>query len=152
MVHTCDHLVDGRTGKQAEEQVDDGYGLWTQCTASLREQVSDTTWEMWLSAIEPVVSSNLARDGVIVLGVPNAAIRERVESRFVPLIEGTLASLAGKQVHVRLQVLEHVPPAIPTSPPNQVQFGRFSSPEPGEDQRNGSGSSAAASRESAAVA
>ncbi|HXT93380.1 MAG TPA: DnaA N-terminal domain-containing protein [Trebonia sp.] len=49
--------------------------LWTKCTGSLREQVSDSTWQLWLSGIEPVDYA----DGVFVLGVPNGLIRERVE-------------------------------------------------------------------------
>jgi chromosomal replication initiator protein len=52
---------------------------------------------------------------VLVLGVPNSAVRERVESRFVPLIEGTLASIAGQTVKVRLQVLNEVPPPVPAT-------------------------------------
>jgi chromosomal replication initiator protein len=96
--------------------VDEGNGLWTRCTASLREQVSDTTWQMWLSGLEPVSAGPPSAEGVFVLGVPNTAVRERVESRFVPLIEGTLAALVGQNVHVRLQVMEHVPPAVVGSP------------------------------------
>jgi chromosomal replication initiator protein len=93
--------------------VDEGNGLWTRCTASLREQVSDTTWQMWLSGIEPVSPSEaVAAEGVFVLGVPNTAVRERVESRFVPLIEGTLAALVGQSIRVRLQVMQDIPPAV----------------------------------------
>ena len=36
---------------QAEE-------LWDRCTGSLREQVSETTWQLWLSGIEPVDFAN----------------------------------------------------------------------------------------------
>ena len=76
--------------------------LWTRCTASLREQVSDTTWQMWLAGIQPV---SLAH-GVAVLGVPNRVVRERVESRFLPLIQDTLSAMAGAPVQVQLQVVE----------------------------------------------
>ena len=37
--------------------------LWTRCTGSLRDQVSETTWQLWLSGIEPVTFS----DGEFVL-------------------------------------------------------------------------------------
>jgi len=83
----------------------------------LREQVSEATWQMWLSGVEPVSVTDTGHDGVLVLGVPNSAVRDRVESRFVPLIEGTLASLAGQSVKVRLQVLNDVPPPIPPQYP-----------------------------------
>ncbi len=77
-------------------------GLWTRCTEALRDQVSEATWQMWLSGIRPI-SLN---DGVLVLGVPNAVVRERVESRFLPLIEDTLANEAGSAVTARLRVEE----------------------------------------------
>src|SRR5271165_5458356 len=104
--------------RRTEEQVNEAQGLWTRCTASLREQVSEATWQMWLSGVEPVSITDTAHEGVLVLGVPNSAVRDRVESRFVPLIEGTLASIAGQTVKVRLQVLHDVPPALTAQYPS----------------------------------
>ena len=86
----------------AEEQVDETSGLWTRCAAPLRDQVSDTVWQMWLSNIEPV-----SYDGrTMVLGVPNTVVRERVEGRFLPLIAQTISSAAGHDVDIRLEVGE----------------------------------------------
>ncbi len=82
--------------------MDETSGLWTLCTASLREQVSDATWQMWLSGIEPVSFS----DGEMVLGVPNAVVRDRVEGRFLHLIGDILSAMAGTPVTVRLKVLD----------------------------------------------
>jgi chromosomal replication initiator protein len=79
--------------------------LWTKCTGSLREQVSDSTWQLWLSGIEPVEYA----DGVFVLEVPNGLIRERVESRYLPMIEDTLANEVGSPVRGRLQVQQSAP-------------------------------------------
>jgi chromosomal replication initiator protein len=76
--------------------------LWTKCTGSLREQVSESTWQLWLSPIEPVRFA----DGVFVLEVPNGLIRERVESRYLPMIEDTLANEVGAPVRGQLQVQE----------------------------------------------
>ena len=76
--------------------------LWTKCAESLREQVSETTWQLWLSAIEPVSFS----DGVFVLSVPNGLIRERVETRYLPMIEDTLANEVGTAVRGRLETRE----------------------------------------------
>jgi chromosomal replication initiator protein len=76
--------------------------LWTKCTGSLREQVSDSTWQLWLSGIEPVEYA----DGVFTLEVPNGLIRERVESRYLPMIEDTLANEVGSPVRGRLRVTE----------------------------------------------
>ena len=93
--------MDRRPPEALEDQVEETNGLWTRCTASLREQVSDATWQMWLSGLQPVSFT----DGVMVLGVPNPVIRERVESRFLPLIEDTLANEAGSPVTARLTIV-----------------------------------------------
>ena len=53
--------------------------------------MSETTWQLWLSGIEPVTFA----DGEFVLSVPNGLIRERVESRYLPMIEDTLANEVG---------------------------------------------------------
>ena len=64
--------------------------------------MSESTWQLWLSGIEPVAFT----DGVFVLAVPNGLIRERVESRYLPMIEDTLANEVGSPVRGRLEVLE----------------------------------------------
>jgi chromosomal replication initiator protein len=76
--------------------------LWTKCSGSLRDQVSESTWQLWLSGIEPVAFT----DGVFTLAVPNGLIRERVESRYLPMIEDTLANEVGSPVRGRLEVLD----------------------------------------------
>ena len=78
---------------------------------SLREQVSETTWQLWLSGIEPVDF----HDGVFVLAVPNGLIRERVESRYLPMIEDTLANEVGSPVRGRLEVHEAPSVASPAA-------------------------------------
>ncbi len=94
------------------EAVTQAGDLWTKCTGSLRDQVSESTWQLWLSGIEPVEYA----DGVFILSVPNALIRERVESRYLPMIEDTLANELGAPVRGRLQVHEPAPPAAPDQP------------------------------------
>jgi chromosomal replication initiator protein len=79
--------------------------LWNRCTGSLREQVSETTWQLWLSGIEPVDFAN----GVFVLSVPNGLILERVETRYLPMIEDTLANEVGSPVRCRLEVHQREP-------------------------------------------
>jgi chromosomal replication initiator protein len=98
-----------RTPRTEEGRSDDAVNqageLWNRCTGSLREQVSETTWQLWLSGIEPVDFV----DGVFVLSVPNGLIRERVETRYLPMIEDTLANEVGGPVRGRLEVLEREP-------------------------------------------
>ena len=97
-----------RGGRRAfDTTVTQAADLWTRCSGSLREQVSESTWQLWLSTIEPVAFT----DGVFVLSVPNVLIRERVESRYLPMIEDTLANEAGTRVRGRLEVQEPEPAA-----------------------------------------
>ena len=101
--------------------------LWTRCTGSLRDQVSESTWQLWLSGIEPVAYT----DGEFVLSVPNGLIRERVESRYLPMIEDTLANEVGAPVRGRLEVLESGPPVeVVVEPSTEQVFGLTPEPQP----------------------
>ena len=97
----------------AEEQVNETSGLWARCAGPLRDQVSDTTWQMWLSSIEPLSYDG----GTMLLGVPNTVVRERVEARFLPLIAQTISAAVGRAVEVRLQVAQ--PLEQPSDAPRQ---------------------------------
>jgi len=84
--------------------VNETEGLWISCSAALREQVSDAIWQAYLSGITPLSVS----EGEILLGVPNTLIRDRVESRFLGLIQDTLTGTVGRDLVVRLEVLAPV--------------------------------------------
>ncbi len=124
----------------AEEQVDETSGLWTRCAAPLRDQVSDTTWQMWLSSMEPV-----SYDGrTMVLGVPNTVVRERVEGRFLPLIAEAVSSAAGHRVEVRLEVAQRAEQGLRSAPdprassdPSVPSFSAPRDPGPTSASRRG---------------
>ena len=79
--------------------------LWTSCAEALRVQVSDATWQAFLSGITPLT----IEDDEIVLAVPNSLVRDRVESRFLAMIQDTVAGTVGRTMVVRLEV---VPPPV----------------------------------------
>ena len=85
--------------------------LWTSCADALREQVSDAIWQAYLSGVTPVS----IEEHEIVLGVPNKLIRDRVESRFLGLIQDTVTATVGRDLVVQLEVValseerEHLP-------------------------------------------
>lgn len=81
--------------------MNDTDGLWMLCSEALREQVSDAIWQAYLSGITPVA----VKEKEIVLGVPNSLIRDRVESRFLGLIQDTVAGTAGRDLAVQLEVV-----------------------------------------------
>lgn len=75
--------------------------LWKSCADALREQVSDAIWQAYLSGITPL---SIDQHDVL-LGVPNKLIRDRVESRFLGLIQDTVVATLGRDVTVHLEVL-----------------------------------------------
>jgi chromosomal replication initiator protein len=100
----------GEKGRSAES-VTQATELWTRCSKSLRDQVSESTWQLWLSGIEPEGFA----EGLFTLSVPTPFIRERVESRYLPMIEDTLANEVGDTVR-GLLVVRQAPPAAAPSP------------------------------------
>ncbi len=113
--------------------MNDTQSLWISCSEALREQVSDAIWQAYLSGITPLA----IKDTEIVLGVPNTLIRDRVESRFLGLIQDTVNGTIGRNLVVQLEVVAPIyepaeetlarvesepgrtPPAAPTSWRNQ---------------------------------
>ncbi len=84
--------------------MNDTESLWILCSEALREQVSDAIWQAYLSGITPLS----VEDGEIVLGVPNTLIRDRVESRFLGLIQDTVTGTVGRDLVVQLEVVAPV--------------------------------------------
>jgi chromosomal replication initiator protein len=81
--------------------VNDTEDLWISCSEALREQVSDAIWQAYLSGITPLS----IKEHEILLGVPNKLIRDRVESRFLGLIQDTVTGTLGRDLTVHLEVL-----------------------------------------------
>jgi len=100
-----DIFVDRPNRPRAEAHVNDTEELWILCSEALREQVSDAIWQAYLSGITPVS----IEDGEIVLGVPNTLIRDRVESRFLGLIQDTVTGTVGRNLVVQLEVVAPSP-------------------------------------------
>jgi chromosomal replication initiator protein len=132
-------VAEGEKGR-ADGAVTEAENLWTKCADSLRDQVSESTWQLWLSGIEPVSFD----DGVLVLSVPNGLIRERVESRYLPMIEDTLANETGAPVRGRLEVLDRDPAARSDTLFDEV-LGRPGDGYPGSGVGSVSGSGAESS-------
>jgi chromosomal replication initiator protein len=65
--------------------------LWATCSANLRKQVPEPTWNAWLA---PLVLLE-ARGSRFVIAAPNSLVRERVATRFQTLIEESLADGSG---------------------------------------------------------
>jgi chromosomal replication initiator protein len=85
----------------------------------LRAQVSDATWRTWFEAVHPVG----VEDGTLVLAVPSALAKERIEGRYLGLVRDIMSDATGSELPVRFDVrtehrsrddLSHL--GIPTTP------------------------------------
>ena len=85
--------------------------LWAQCAESLREQVSENVWSLTLRSLRPV---DFAGDK-LVLEAPNPIQRNRVNERYLQLVEDTLATVVGHRVEVELVIAD--PGAMPQLQP-----------------------------------
>ncbi len=98
--------------------MNDTESLWILCSEALREQVSDAIWQAYLSGITPLS----IKESEIVLGVPNTLIRDRVESRFLGLIQDTVTGTVGRDLAVQLEVVAPIfePAEEPVAEPDFV--------------------------------
>ena len=88
--------------------------LWKNCADALRLQLSDATWHTWFEGI----TAEGEGDNRLVLTVPNTLVRDRFESRFLPLVNDVVCDTAGRAFDVVLRVQ----PQQPTQPHGTVSL------------------------------
>jgi chromosomal replication initiator protein len=92
--------VDGTDDREESGLVADAQLLWKSCGEVLREHVSDA---VWLSSFAHIVPHTDDQDR-LVLAVPSPWVRERIESRFRPLIEAALADAGALSTDIVVEV------------------------------------------------
>ena len=92
--------------------------LWATCSASLRKQVPEPTWNAWLAPLVLLEASGSR----FVIAAPNSLVRERVATRFQTLIEEALAD-ATSNVSTDVEIIVKAPP-----PQTSVHHGRRARP------------------------
>src|SRR5439155_1985761 len=102
-----DGVVDDKKAGEAFGPVTVEEQLWTACAGALRTRVPEATWQSCFGVARPV-----ALDGeCLVLSVPSALARQRIEGRYLELLREALAEVAGAPYDVRLEVSPAVRPA-----------------------------------------
>jgi chromosomal replication initiator protein len=97
--HVDVDVDDGRAG-EAEALVTDAERLWKSCAEVLRDQVSEATWRTWFDGIEPLE----ATDAELRLAVPNPLVRERLEGRYLSLVQDAVTVVAGDGMSIALEI------------------------------------------------
>jgi len=95
-IHTCGWLVLARR----TSLVNDSEELWTAACQLLREQVSDA---VWLSTFQDVRALDVDPDGLHLV-VPSATVRDRITTRYLPLVQGALRDAGSDQVELVLHI------------------------------------------------
>jgi len=95
-----DVIVDSSSSMEALRQVDDAEILWTACAGMLREQVSEAVWQTTFAGARGL----RADSHVFVLAVPSSVVRERIEGRYLTLVESSLADVGGGERQLVIEV------------------------------------------------
>jgi chromosomal replication initiator protein len=125
-----DIAVDSLCFGRLKYLVDDALHLWTQCSAALQGRIPDTAWRAWFEAVEPLEIQSDA----LHLAVPNPLARERIETRYLNLLEEALAAASpDRRLGVNL-VVRTGPGTDPGPSPPAATSGE---PSPTRDHRAG---------------
>ena len=81
------------------EEAGDADGLWTTCAESIRAQVSDAVWRTTFSGAKAVAFD----EGELVLVVPNGLQKERIEGRYLGLVQDAIEETSA-DVTVRVEI------------------------------------------------
>ncbi|MCU0311527.1 MAG: chromosomal replication initiator protein DnaA [Acidimicrobiales bacterium] len=80
--------------------MDQAEPLWTACADVLREQVSEAVWLTTFSSVAPLD----LHDGRLSLAVPSSVVKDKIEHRYLTLVEGALADIGRPGLRLELQV------------------------------------------------
>ena len=80
--------------------MNDSEELWTAACQLLREQVSDA---VWLSTFQDVRALDADPDGLHLV-VPSATVRDRITTRYLPLVQDALRDVGSAQVELVLHI------------------------------------------------
>src|SRR5829696_2705877 len=84
-----DNHVDGARSQEQEMQVSEQEQVWTAVTQLLRDQLTESVWMSTFSDIRPLdVSHSSMR-----VSVPNRHVRERIQTRYLPIVTEALGSV-----------------------------------------------------------
>ncbi len=73
-----------------------GDHVWLEASNLLRSQISEGVWQSTFAGVSPLRST---ADG-LVLSVPNAIVKEKLDGRYRPLVEDAVAEAAGRELQI----------------------------------------------------
>ncbi len=94
--------------------MEDGEAIWSMVSNNLREQVSDAVWNSTFQDVRVVGVD----DGSLVLAVPSQLLRQRIEQRYLGLLDAVLEDAGHAEITALFEVSA---PAPRESSPTQTQ-------------------------------
>jgi chromosomal replication initiator protein len=91
--------------------------LWNSCSRDLMTQVSEATWRTCFDPLNAVALD----ENTLVLAVPSTLVLERLQGRYLAMIEDALAETTGERLNVDLLV-RATPAETTESPPDPPRF------------------------------
>lgn len=88
-------------------QVQEADEIWRACADILRTQVSEA---VWLTSFQDTTACDLL-DGELVLRAPSTLVKERIESRYLALVQGALTDMGTPDIDIRIEVASDPSPA-----------------------------------------
>jgi chromosomal replication initiator protein len=95
-----DAVVDAIRAGKAKRQVADAEHLWNSCCGLLQAQVSDAVWQSTFQSVRPVSYV----DDRLVVAVPSTVVKDRIEGRYLSLVEDAVRATGGVEVSIRFEV------------------------------------------------
>jgi chromosomal replication initiator protein len=80
--------------------VDESGRLWTKCSELLQDRVPESTWRTWFQSARPLPTE----DESLTLAVPSTVVKERIEAKFLPILQEAVAGVTGRATPVHLLV------------------------------------------------
>jgi chromosomal replication initiator protein len=129
--------------KDGSTEVGNAERLWTRCCDTLRTQVSDAVWRSTFQDISELDGD----EGTLRLAVPSAMVKDRVEGRYLSLVDDVVRDITGRELAIVLEVRPEA--AAHGTEPDPVDERLGPRPEPAEapsaPSSNGAHTSAAGS-------
>jgi len=101
------------------ERVGEAQHLWDSCQAVLRAQVTDAVWQSTFEEARPLEF----HDDELLLAVPSAVVKDRLEGRYRPLVEDALSDIAGSRLGVAVEVRRDRPASTVITDPYDELYG-----------------------------
>ena len=81
--------------------MNDASRLWITCTESIKQQLPESTWKAWFESIEPVE----LHGNTLVLNAPSQLVKERIQNRFMALIQSSLTTITDDEYSVEISAV-----------------------------------------------